>query len=49
MLDHALQQVQKLILRGWPIHINNVLQQAREFWKVRDQLGAANGLLFVGE
>ena len=49
MLDHALQHVQKLTLKGWPIHINNVPQQAREFWKVRDQLSTADGLLFVGE
>ena len=49
MSDHALQKVQKLILKGWSNHINNVPQQAREFWKVHDQLSTADGLLFVGE
>ena len=30
--DHALQQVHKLVMSGWPKHINNVPQVAREFW-----------------
>ena len=49
--DHALQQVHKLIMNGWPKHINNVSQVAREFWKVCDELNrlSADGLLFVGE
>ena len=47
--DLALQQVHKLIMNGWPKHINNVPQVAREFWKVRDELSIADGLLFVGE
>ena len=29
--DHALQHLQKLILRGWPNHINNVPQQAGRY------------------
>ena len=47
--DPVLQQVYKLTMDGWPNHINNVPQAAREFWKVRDELSYADGLLFVGE
>jgi len=47
--DHCLQQVKKLTMEGWPTNINNVLESAREYWKVRDELHVADGLIFAGE
>ena len=47
--DQVLQHVHKLTMNGWPEKINNVPQAAREFWKVRDEISVADGLLFVGE
>ena len=48
-LDSSLQQVRKLTMGGWPTNINNVPDSARDYWKVRDQLHVADGLIFVGE
>ena len=36
-------------MEGWPTNINNVPDSARDYWKVRDQLHVADGLIFVGE
>ena len=47
--DFSLQQVKKLTMEGWPNNISNVPESAREFWKVRDQLHVADGLIFTGE
>ena len=47
--DSSLQQVKKLTMEGWPSNISNVPESAREFWKVRDQLHVADGLIFTGE
>ena len=46
--DQVLQHVHKLTMNGWPENIN-VPQAAREFWKVRDEISVADGLLLVGE
>ena len=48
-LDCSLQRVKKLTMEGWPDNINNIPESAKEFWKVRDQLHVADGLIFVGE
>ena len=34
---------------GWPVNTGNVSQATRKFWKVRDEISVADGLLFVGE
>ena len=35
-------------MEGWPTNINNVPDSARDYWKVRDKLHVADGLIFVG-
>ena len=39
----------KLTTEGWPDNINNIHESVIEYWKVRDQLHVADGLIFVGE
>ena len=36
-------------MEGWPDNINNIPESVKEYWKVRDQLHVADGLIFVGE
>ena len=36
-------------MEGWPGNINNIPELVKEYWKVCDQLHAAESLIFVGE
>ena len=36
-------------MEGWPDNINNIPESVKEYWKVRDQLHVADGLIVVEE
>ena len=47
--EENMQQVCKLVKGGWPTHLKQTPIPARPYWKVRDSLHEADGLLFKDE
>lgn len=46
--DSSLQNVMKLVSKGWPHSRKSVPSEARPYWHLRDELHTADGLLFAG-
>ena len=47
-MDVTLQTLMSVIYKGWAENKNNVPLAIREYWPYRDELAAANGLVFRG-
>ena len=47
--DKVLQQLMRILDTGWPSHITNVPQDVHEYWSVRNEIHAAENLLFMGD
>ena len=47
--DTVLQQILQILQIGWPNNIINVPQDVREYWNVRNEIHAAEHLLFMGD
>ncbi|CAB4003659.1 Hypothetical predicted protein [Paramuricea clavata] len=47
--DERMQELKKVILKGWPDKRSDVPGQARQYFGVRDELTVQEGLIFRGE
>jgi transposase InsO family protein len=48
-LDDELQELQKLILHGWPDEIHEVSKRMKKYWNFREELACYDGFLFKGD
>ena len=47
--DSVLQRLTHVLKTEWPNNIINVPQDVREYWNVRNEIHAAENLLFMGD
>ncbi|KAK7933832.1 hypothetical protein WMY93_004728 [Mugilogobius chulae] len=47
--DTCLQMLKTVVLQGWPEHKDETPIAIREYWSVRDEISAQNGVLFKGQ
>ena len=47
--DPTLQTLKKVILRGWPENSSSVPKEISEYFNVRDELAAQDGIIFKGQ
>ena len=47
--DECLQLLKTMVLAGWPEVKENTPHSTREYWSIRDELSAQNGILFRGQ
>jgi len=46
--DHALQAIQQLIVKGWPVKPTELPEDLRAFCHVRDELATLDGVIYRG-
>uniref|UniRef100_A0A1A8Q4A2 Gypsy retrotransposon integrase-like protein 1 n=1 Tax=Nothobranchius rachovii TaxID=451742 RepID=A0A1A8Q4A2_9TELE len=47
--DEALQLLKEVVLRGWPDHREDTPLAIREYWSIRDEISAQDGVLFKSQ
>ena len=47
--DPCLQMLAKTVKTGWPHHRRSIPPEIRQYWGVRNEVMAADGLLFLGD
>ncbi len=47
--DESLQEMKRILRKGWPNHIKSVNSELKSYWHIKDEIHEAEGLLFVGE